>query len=112
MLSIGNAGKDKAQSLHYVVMLAARRNARKPWMRILRKEAFGVLACEREEKAMQDRVKQARADESIVRDKLAKSAEWRVYTTVYQGGKSISTTYTEGRGRFRLLQLGIGAQRA
>ena len=103
---------DKAQSLHYVVMLAARRNAARTWMRVARKEVFFAKDCTAAENAMYARVEAARANERERRDLLARSAQWQVSTSVYRGGKHIATTHVEGQGRFRLLELGIPKQRA
>jgi hypothetical protein len=56
---------------------------------------------------------EAARESEFRRDKLARSAEWQIIAVEYRGQERIwSWSMGSGRGRYRLLELGIGRQKA
>ena len=103
---------EKSHSSHFIITLQARRSAKRPWMRARRLESGSITETFRRFAELIAAIGMAREDE-LMRDKLARSAEWQIVAVEYRGPAKVrSWTMGSGRGRYRLLELGIGKQKA
>lgn len=102
--------RDMVNTPHYLVSLFARRNATRPWLRIGREQAFALAEVQDVYDEFWRRLEAAKADTAA---KHLRSAAWQIIVVEYRGTTRLrSWTMQEGQGRYRLLELGIGRQRA